>query len=180
MNRKAWAILLVAAAAALGSQSASAHDGGHWRFGINLGVPWPWYYGGGGYYPGPAYYNYPPPVYYAPQVIYTTPPAPTYAAPPGYAPPAYTPPAQAPVTELGPSGQAPVAQAPQAAPAQPPQLYIYPRQGQSTEKQAEDRDTCQRWAVEQTGFDPARTPGAWTNYMRAMDACLDARGYAVR
>ena len=68
-------------------------------------------------------------------------------------------------------------------------LFIYPRQGQSEEKKAEDFNKCHEWAVGQTGFDPSKPPGGVSNaptiqksgdYFRAISACLDAQGYTVR
>lgn len=41
-----------------------------------------------------------------------------------------------------------------AAAAQPP-LSVYPAKGQSASLQSRDKQACDRWAVEQTGFDPA-------------------------
>ena len=69
------------------------------------------------------------------------------------------------------------------------ELYAYPRNGQSEERQATDRDECHRWAVVKTGYDPTRPPGNVaetdmttnrSNYHRAEGACLDARGYSVK
>jgi hypothetical protein len=69
----------------------------------------------------------------------------------------------------------------------PDRLYIYPRNGQSAEKQASDEYDCHKWAVGQTGFDPVSTtlgsasgPGRQGDYVRAQAACLDARGYTAR
>lgn len=67
-------------------------------------------------------------------------------------------------------------------------MYVYPRLGQSAEKQASDEYECHRWAVSQTGFDPTAvaTGTAGNNisrrdeYRRANSACLDGRGYTVR
>ena len=68
------------------------------------------------------------------------------------------------------------------------QLVIYPRQGQSEEKQTLDFDECHDWAVAQTGFDPKKKPEGDPNvqtlqkskdYLRAISACLDARGYTL-
>ena len=67
-------------------------------------------------------------------------------------------------------------------------FFMYPRNGQSTEQQARDRYECHRWAVEQTGFDPSQADGTAPtdsasgrdDYLRAISACLDARGYTVR
>ncbi|MBK7977613.1 MAG: hypothetical protein IPK07_31620 [Deltaproteobacteria bacterium] len=35
-------------------------------------------------------------------------------------------------------------------------LYIYPKGGQSKELMSKDKGECNQWAIEQTGFDPAR------------------------
>jgi hypothetical protein len=68
-------------------------------------------------------------------------------------------------------------------------MFIYPRQGQSEQKQALDIDECHDWAVDQTGFDPKKSPeGApdaqrtqeSKDYLRAISACLDARGYTLK
>jgi len=68
-------------------------------------------------------------------------------------------------------------------------MFIYPRQSQSEEQKAKDFDACHSWAVGQTGFDPSKPPpgrpDAPTNqkssdYLRAISACLDARGYTLR
>jgi hypothetical protein len=68
-------------------------------------------------------------------------------------------------------------------------MFIYPRQGQSEEKQATDFDECHGWAVNQTGFDPKKPPEGIPNaqniqkskdYLRAISACLDARGYTLK
>jgi hypothetical protein len=117
------------------------------------------------YYP-PAYY-YPPPAYYYP------PPAPAYSPPaPNYPPPAdVTPPP--PPASPGPGGR----------------MFIYPRQNQSEEKQMKDRDECHQWAVGQIDYDPSKplsgAPDAQIiqkseDYVRAISACLDGRGYTVR
>jgi hypothetical protein len=65
------------------------------------------------------------------------------------------------------------------------QLFIYPRQGQSADQQAKDRGECHSWAVSQTGVDPTiqrsgPSSDRLSDYARAIDACLDARGYTVR
>lgn len=76
------------------------------------------------------------------------------------------------------------------APASPPsELYIYPKKGQSEEQQARDRYECHSWASSQTGFDPTEPLGGVgesqamakrADYQRAMQACLEARGYSVK
>ncbi len=68
-------------------------------------------------------------------------------------------------------------------------MFIYPRQNQSEEQQAKDFDACRSWAIDQTGFDPAKPPAGRpdaqttqknSDYLRAIGACLDARGYTLR
>jgi len=39
-------------------------------------------------------------------------------------------------------------------------MFVYPQKGQSAEQQARDEAECQRWAQNQTGFDPMRAPGS--------------------
>jgi hypothetical protein len=114
------------------------------------------------------------------------------APPPGTA----VPPDNA-VTELGPvnNGVQQIASAPPAsvvppAPAVPApavaqaggnQLFIYPRQGQTTDQQNRDRRECNSWAVSQTGRDPANSGGQIDpDFQRALSACLDGRGYTVK
>lgn len=77
--------------------------------------------------------------------------------------------------------------APQPAPAV--RLFVYPKNGQSPAQQTKDRDECARWAVAQTGFDPA-APGAPVpaaqaaqmpdRYVQAQASCLEGRGYVVK
>ena len=38
------------------------------------------------------------------------------------------------------------------------QQYVYPAKGQSAEQQKNDEAACHAWAVQQTGYDPARPP----------------------
>jgi hypothetical protein len=40
------------------------------------------------------------------------------------------------------------------------QQYVYPAKGQSPEKQKSDEAACYTWAVQQTGFDPAKPAAA--------------------
>ena len=93
----------------------------------------------------------------------------------------------------GPNGYAvvepPKGDVSQAPPSTSSQIFIYPRQGQSEQKQATDRYECHRWAVSQTGFDPTQPPAGVlesqmkqkrADYQRAMGACLDGRGYTVK
>ena len=69
------------------------------------------------------------------------------------------------------------------------QLFIYPRKGQSEQQQETDRYECHSWAVSQTGYDPTQPPANVptvqmsrknSDYIRAMMACLDARGYSAK
>jgi hypothetical protein len=81
--------------------------------------------------------------------------------------------------------------APDEQPPPPPttnQLFIYPRNGQTTDQQARDKYECHSSAMGQTGFDPTASggnvpPDQFTtrsrDYYRAMAACLQARGYSV-
>jgi hypothetical protein len=62
-------------------------------------------------------------------------------------------------------------------------LYAYPRQGQSAQQLEHDRSQCRQWAAGQTGNDPlaeSASADALTDYQRALGACLEGRGYAVR
>ena len=67
-------------------------------------------------------------------------------------------------------------------------LFAYPKGGQSLEQQTKDRDECHKWAVSQTGFDPAQPPSSDAReamakregYLRAEGACLEARNYSVK
>jgi hypothetical protein len=38
------------------------------------------------------------------------------------------------------------------------QQYVYPAKGQSPQQQKSDESACYTWAVQQTGFDPAKPP----------------------
>ena len=40
------------------------------------------------------------------------------------------------------------------------QQFVYPAKGQSAEQQKSDESACSSWAVQQTGFDPAKPPPA--------------------
>jgi len=83
--------------------------------------------------------------------------------------------------------QAPGAEQPAAPPST--ELYIYPKNGQNDQQQAQDRYECHSWASSQTGFDPTaanggvapdQTASTRAEYDRAMTACLEARGYTVK
>lgn len=93
----------------------------------------------------------------------------------------------APAT-AAPTAPAPVASAPPAQTASADRLIVYPRQGQSEAQQAADRGQCEQWATDQSGFDPryglpdgdAMAGQKRGDYRRAIDACMDGRGYTVR
>ena len=38
------------------------------------------------------------------------------------------------------------------------QQFVYPAKGQTPEQQKSDEAACYTWAVQQTGFDPAKPP----------------------
>jgi hypothetical protein len=68
-------------------------------------------------------------------------------------------------------------------------LFAYPKNGQTSARQATDRIECQRWATSQTGIDSS--PAGSTvpvvassarrqDYLRAESACLEGRGYSVQ
>ncbi|MBI1396811.1 MAG: hypothetical protein GC151_12580 [Betaproteobacteria bacterium] len=67
-------------------------------------------------------------------------------------------------------------------------LFVYPRNGQSQVQQTTDREQCGEWATGRTGYDPrfGLPPGdsmaatKRSDYRRAIEACLDGRGYTVR
>ncbi len=167
MKKSLCVILLLIMAIFLVNPSPSlargGHGGGHWGW-------WaPWAVIGGAdliapyYYYGRYYYDpyyyYPP---YAPPVVIQEPP------------PVYVQPAPS---------------APSVTPPAAEKMFIYPRQGQDEQQQANDRYECHRWAAGQTGYDPTKPPEGLTgpqqtqmrsDYQRAMGACLDGRGYTMR
>ncbi|AIZ34295.1 MULTISPECIES: DUF6515 family protein [Pseudomonas] len=80
--------------------------------------------------------------------------------------------------------------APAYAPPPEPQpgggydVIAYPANGQGPQQQEQDRYHCHRWAVSQSGFDPATAssappPGVANDYRRSLAACLSGRGYSV-
>src|SRR6202042_1722865 len=58
----------------------------------------------------------------------------------------------------------------------PGQIFMYPKNGQSTEQQAADRAECQKWATDQAG----QVAQNGSDYNRAMVACVEGRGYSAR
>ena len=82
----------------------------------------------------------------------------------------------------------------QDAPLVSPELFAYPKAGQSEAQQKRDKDECSHWAASQTGTNATATPvqaaepaesdrqaaSARQAYLRAEAACLEARNYSVR
>ena len=58
----------------------------------------------------------------------------------------------------------------------PPQIFMYPKNGQSADQQAKDKAECQQWATEQAGS----VAQNGSNFNRAMVACVEGRGYSAR
>ena len=142
--------------------------GGHWGGGYGGGGHWgwwaPWAVIGGAAVLAP---------YYAP---YYSPYYDSYYYSPYYAPQPVAIQEQPPVYV-------------QPAPSSTGRIFVYPRQGQSEELQAKDRYECHSWAVSQTHYDPTQPNSGMTqvqlnqmraDYLRAMDACLDGRGYTMK
>jgi hypothetical protein len=73
------------------------------------------------------------------------------------------------------SGPAPAAGPGPGGPV-PGQIFMYPKNGQSTEQQASDRAECQKWATDQAG----QVAQNGSDYNRAMVACVEGRGYSAR
>jgi hypothetical protein len=59
---------------------------------------------------------------------------------------------------LGACAYTPEYEAPPETPVNLTRVFFYPTQGQSEAQQDRDRYDCYTWAVDQTGFDPARGP----------------------
>jgi hypothetical protein len=79
-------------------------------------------------------------------------------------------------------GGAPPAQGGPSGPGGGGDVYMYPKNGQTEQQQAQDRYECHKWAQSQTGFDPSvsGSGGNPDDYHRALIACLDGRGYSAR
>jgi hypothetical protein len=56
------------------------------------------------------------------------------------------------------------------------QVFMYPKNGQSVEQQAQDKAECQQWAADQAGQVAQNS----SDYQRAMVACVEGRGYSAR
>lgn len=141
----------------------------------------PYYYANDGYYVDYPQRNYrllsPSERVITERYVYESPSvAPVVAAPPtnGTPTPSY-------VRESSPAAASPT----QAkAPAQTlPQLYAYPKNGQTATQSTFDRIECERWGSSQTGYSPgqsAEDANRKSDYQRAVSACLEGRGYTVK
>ena len=124
------------------------------------------------------------PYYYANGIYYTAiPNTSEYAVvdpPPGYER-AMPQPAPAQVPALPPA--APASPRPAPPVSLPQALFVYPREGQTQSEMVADRSECNEWAIDQTGYDPARsnTVGAQRagDFQRAVRTCLEGKGYTV-
>jgi hypothetical protein len=89
---------------------------------------------------------------------------------------------------LGGGAPAPGGQAPGGQPPGYSDLFAYPKNGQSAEQQARDKQECRDWATSQTQPGNANASGAIASagpqsqetYQRAEAACLEGRGYSVK
>lgn len=148
--------------------------GAYWRGGYWRGGFWPRaYYGVGFSWFLPilplayaTYYYSGVPYYYANDVYYTY--NPSYE---GYV--ATDPPPVADATNAAPANAAPP---PGDGAAMAGEIYMYPKNGQSTEQQAKDKAECQQWATQQAG----QVAQNGSDYQRAMTACVEGRGYSAR
>jgi hypothetical protein len=60
------------------------------------------------------------------------------------------------------------------------QQFVYPAKGQSPQKQKNDEAACYAWAVQQTGFDPAKPPPQQTAAKPPMTATGTTPGAGLR
>lgn len=158
--------------------------------------PGPYYYSP--YYgPGPIVYANPP-VYVQRQPVYVQSQPAYVQSQPNYAvaaneprnvvtpPPASGPIDMGPVNPLPPvNSNASQPQNSNAGQSTSDQWFVYPSRGQSQQQAANDRYECNRWATHESGYDPDlrthRNPETGPVYYgRALGACLEGRGYAVR
>ena len=159
MKKVVYALLILTMVIFLINPLSSEARGGHWGGHGGWWVPWAVLGGAAALAP----YYYAP--YYSP--YYAPPPVVIREQPPVYFQPASS-----------------------VTPSPTERIFVYPRKGQSEELQAKDRYECHSWAVTQTGYDPIQPaavemPEAQRNqmradYHRALDACLDGRGYTMR
>jgi hypothetical protein len=57
-------------------------------------------------------------------------------------------------------------------------LFVFPNGDQTIEQLERDRNECRKWAADQVGLDPT-VPAKRANFLRADEACLEARDYSV-
>ena len=193
-------IVLALALMTLVAANAEARGGRGWHhhhhhgagpllfFGALAALSIPFYYSRAWAEPGPYYYPAPT-VYVNPPVYVQTQPG--YVVNPPHARSASAP-STGEVIELGPVSALPPAhsgpdpyQSSNPPQATSDQWFVYPARGQSQQQQADDRINCNRWAVTQSGPDPElrvhRNPETGpAAHARALSACLEGRGYAVR
>jgi hypothetical protein len=178
-----------------------SHGGGHyfwWGAALGAALTIPFYYSRSWADPGPYYYSpyYGPTVYANPPVYVQSQPVYVQSQPvyvqnqPNYAVAANQPRnviSQTPsngVNELGPVNSLPPANS-NSGQTSSDQWFVYPSRGQSQQQAANDRYECNRWATNESGYDPDlrthRNPETGpVNYGRALSACLEGRGYTVR
>ena len=190
MKKLLIALLLGTSLLATTAEARHGYWGGHggfrshwywWSAPLIVGaVAWPYYYSRA----------YDPYYYQAPTTVVVQ--SPNYVV--ANQQPAYTTavPAQSNngVIELGPANGTQQPQMSNAAPAMPPQpgtgrMFVYPSKGQSDAQLAMDQTECSGWATKRSGYDPDmrynnHPPSAYSDYGRAMSACLEGRGYTVR
>ena len=59
------------------------------------------------------------------------------------------------------------------------ELFVFPNGNQTNEQLERDRQECHRWADQQVGLDP-KVAATRADYLRADEACLEARDYIVQ
>jgi hypothetical protein len=88
---------------------------------------------------------------------------------------------EAPSAKLSPPTPTYVKPATASAPTD--ELVITPRNKQTETQKSFDRIDCERAAIVQTGFDPAAASGEAlrkADYVKAVSACLEGKGYSVK
>lgn len=179
-----WILGILLGAAALGAQAR-----GHWSVDLSVGVPIGGYYGAPMYGPAygpvyaPAYGTYVNGLpsgsvsvtvgggrYWRHGGVWYRPWGPRWVvvAPPVYVdPPVIVQQRPAVVVEEGPP--------PVKIPASRPDPIIYPRNGQNAQQTEADRQDCNRWATTQPS-----AMGDASVFHRAVEACMDGRGYTMK
>jgi hypothetical protein len=57
-------------------------------------------------------------------------------------------------------------------------LFVFPNGDQTAEQLERDREECHQWAIDQVGLDP-QVAAKRADFLRADEACLEARDYSV-